>query len=279
MTKEFLILFAFYLFCCNTCVSFHHPVHLVRSPFTSLTPIRSTAHSGDDLPVVSIDNEYRRELASAVKWATLLTTTAVASHALRAAAKETDATINLGQRVKSQDAQMLPRGAVQAPDVFYPSFFNGEWNTTSIGTGYYAPLGDALFGGKGAIRAVQRDMNETLVYRSKFLALPDGRIIADRVFNVKSIAVASMGEESIIDDAQPDADVARRLHLGLAPSQDMGNLFDIDLIAVRYVLLLLLRLSELSEFSELSGICDSTTLLHDDSTTLGLSDLSDSLTL
>ena len=125
-------------------------------------------------------------------------------------------------------------GIIQAPDVYYPSYMSGLWNTTSAGTGFTAPLGEALFGGPSSIRAAQRDMNETLVYPSQFSPLSDGsgRVIADRLFNVKSIAVASMGEGAVIDESQPDTNPARRLHLGLAPSKDVGNLFDIDLIAV-----------------------------------------------
>lgn len=228
MTRVFLLLL------CSTASSFfHRSIRPTRPPSTS--SIGSTANNNDDLSITNINNDVNRQAVKFVRRsALLLTSTAVASQAIRTTAKEIDSMIDLGKRVKSKDAQMLPRGVIQAPDVYYPVFFSGLWKISSIATGFDTPLGEALFGGKAAIRAVQRDMNESLVYRSKFDTLPDGRVIADRVYNVKSIAVASMGEESIIDEAQPDTDVARRLHLGVAPTKDAGNLFDIDLIAVRY---------------------------------------------
>lgn len=204
----------------------------------------------DDSTVESVTNSVRRDVVGGIglisQLALLLTTSAAsvsyATNTVGGNKPKIDETMpkDWNKRLRSGNAQMLPRGILQAPDVYYPSYMAGLWNTTSAGTGFTAPLGEKLFGGASAVRAAERDMNNTLIYPSLFSLLPDddsGRVIADRLFNVKSIAVASMGEGAVFDESQPDSNPARRLHLGIAPSKnvgnkDVGNLFDIDLIAV-----------------------------------------------
>ena len=189
--------------------------------------------------VTTVGDATRREVQAAfraVASATLaLATSAQAAHAKPTGTAASPDTIDLVKRVTSNDAAMgVPRGVIQAPDVYYPAYFLGTWNTSSISTGFLAPLGegDNLFGGKRAVAAAEQDMKAPLVYRSSFSALDDGRVVADRVRNVQSIALASMGPESVVDFTQPDSNVARRLHMGVAPARDVGNIFDIDLIAV-----------------------------------------------
>jgi hypothetical protein len=77
-----------------------------------------------------------------------------------------------------------------------------------------APLGEEVFGGKPVLTAAQKDLESKLAYPVLFKTLtPDqisavastgisGTVISDRLYNVEQIALASMGPNSIIDDAQ-----------------------------------------------------------------------------
>jgi len=149
-----------------------------------------------------------------------------------ASAKSTKAKpIDLRRRVESEDAQLYEPG-ITASDVFYPSYFRGTWNSSSICTSIVAPLSIASFGGQRVYDQALQDVGVTLNYLSRFVTstMSEEDVVADRLFNVLSIAKASMGEESILDSKQPDVDLARRLHLTVSPAQDQGSLFDIDLI-------------------------------------------------
>ena len=77
-----------------------------------------------------------------------------------------------------------------------------------------APLGEEVFGGKPVLQAAQKDLQSKLSYPVLFKCLmPDqvaamastgitNKVISDRLYNVEQIALASMGPNSIIDDAQ-----------------------------------------------------------------------------
>ena len=235
-----VIFFLFASICC-----YHGSLGYRSTPFSSPFHRHHKHQYTKKDDVESITSNVRKDVVSGIsivsQIALLLTTGAASvSYATNNVGNKppmidpTMMPIDWNKRLRSGNAQMLPRGVIQAPDVYYPTYMSGLWNTTSTGTGFTAPLGEKLFGGPSAIRAAERDMNDTLIYPSQFSSLTDGsgRVIADRLFNVKSIAVASMGEGAVFDESQPDSNPARRLHLGLAPSKDVGNLFDIDLIAV-----------------------------------------------
>ncbi len=125
---------------------------------------------------------------------------------------------------------------IQSSDILYPSYFEGTWNSSSQLVQVYAPLGDEIFG-KSARIAADKDINTILNYKSKFKSIPgitkensnnNGNMIADRLYNVESIAIASMGgEKSIIDDRQIDNNLARRVKLTVSPEQSKGQIFDI----------------------------------------------------
>ena len=92
--------------------------------------------------------------------------------------------------------------------------FEGRWEASSVFDAVEAPLGEEVFGGKSVLGAAEKDLKSVLAYPVLFKALmPDqaitvastgmsNTIISDRLYNVEQIALASMGPNSIIDDAQ-----------------------------------------------------------------------------
>ena len=79
------------------------------------------------------------------------------------------------------------------------SWFAGTWKVVSECTDVQAPCGIALFGGNRTYEAAlaDRGASKALSYESRFLA--GDAVIADREFNVKSIAKVAMGENSVVD--------------------------------------------------------------------------------
>ena len=139
--------------------------------------------------------------------------------------------------VTESGAEELKIG-IQSSDILYPSYFEGTWDSSSQLVQVYAPLGDEIFGKAAKIAAEkEKDMNTILNYKSKFKSIPssikensnnNGNVIADRLYNVESIAIASMGgEKSIIDDKQIDNNLANRVSLKVSPEQSKGQIFDI----------------------------------------------------
>ena len=96
-----------------------------------------------------------------------------------------------------------PPYGMEGTDVFYPSWFNGAWNVRSETVSIEAPCGVALFGGNATYNAALADVGNVLQYQSRFLKDPYGnnpnKVIADREYNVKSIAKVAMGENSVVD--------------------------------------------------------------------------------
>ena len=92
--------------------------------------------------------------------------------------------------------------------------FEGRWEACSVFDAVEAPLGEEVFGGKPVLTAAEKDLQSKLSYPVLFKTLmPDqipavvsagisNSVISDRLYNVEQIALASMGPNSIIDDAQ-----------------------------------------------------------------------------
>ena len=65
-----------------------------------------------------------------------------------------------------------------------------------------APCGIALFGGNATYNRALKDVGNVLVYESRFIMDGSGsRVIADREYNVRSIAKVAMGENSVVNVA------------------------------------------------------------------------------
>ena len=97
-----------------------------------------------------------------------------------------------------------PPYGMEGPDIFYPSWFSGSWQVKSVTKSVEAPCGIALFGGNATFQNAQKEVGTDLRYESRFVKTnnregTDPVVIADREYNVKSIAKAAIGEQSIID--------------------------------------------------------------------------------
>jgi hypothetical protein len=95
-----------------------------------------------------------------------------------------------------------PPYGMESPDVFYPSWFAGTWNADSVCTQVETPCGIALFGGNRTLLKAQKEIGTPLRYESRFITATTADqpvVIADREFNVKSIAKAAMGANSVVD--------------------------------------------------------------------------------
>jgi hypothetical protein len=78
-------------------------------------------------------------------------------------------------------------------------FFAGVWSASSVTTDVTAPCGPILFGGNATLLNARKEISAPpLVYKSRFIS--DGnKIIADREYNVRGIASATMGANSVLE--------------------------------------------------------------------------------
>lgn len=85
---------------------------------------------------------------------------------------------------------------------YHSSWFSGVWKVVSECTQVVAPCGIAFFGGNRTYAAALADQGpaRALRYESRFLPLGGGGgTIADREYNVKSIAKVAMGANAVVD--------------------------------------------------------------------------------
>jgi hypothetical protein len=122
----------------------------------------------------------------------------------------------LERRVQSNTISP-PSYGMEGTDIFYPSWFAGTWQVSSTTQDVQAPLGVALFGGNVTYQTAKQDVGNVLNYQCRFITSADssrtissssstGRgdistmnVIADRDFNVRSIATVALGENSVVD--------------------------------------------------------------------------------
>eukprot|EP00534_Pseudo-nitzschia_fraudulenta_P006545 CAMPEP_0201187074 /NCGR_PEP_ID=MMETSP0851-20130426/132781_1 /ASSEMBLY_ACC=CAM_ASM_000631 /TAXON_ID=183588 /ORGANISM="Pseudo-nitzschia fraudulenta, Strain WWA7" /LENGTH=328 /DNA_ID=CAMNT_0047472495 /DNA_START=37 /DNA_END=1023 /DNA_ORIENTATION=- len=104
----------------------------------------------------------------------------------------------LESRLSSNVLEPPPFG-MESTDIFYPSWFAGNWKISSETKDVQAPCGVGLFGGNATFNNAREDIGNVLKYDCRFLPTDFGGVIADREFNVKSIAKVSMGENSVVD--------------------------------------------------------------------------------
>jgi len=103
----------------------------------------------------------------------------------------------LDSRVTENVLSPPPYG-LEGPDIFYPSWLSGTWKVESTCTDVLAPCGITLFGGNVTYQSALKDVGSTLSYGSRFVTSGD-ITIADREYNVRSIAKAAMGSNSVVD--------------------------------------------------------------------------------
>ncbi|KAL9184417.1 hypothetical protein ACHAXT_002503 [Thalassiosira profunda] len=128
---------------------------------------------------------------------------------------------------------------MEAPDIFYPSYFLGSWKAVSKTKDIIAPCGMELFtGGKASYdNAVQTEIKggDDLLYKARFVTQTGGEelggtyVAADREYNAREIAKAAMGTFSVVDTplATPN-----RYSCVLAPPDGSSNLICVDILAL-----------------------------------------------
>ena len=147
----------------------------------------------------------------------------------------------LSSRALGSDALSYSPG-IQSADVLYPDWFAGIWSVESTTASVNAPLGIDAFGGTNAWEAAQKDIGNTLKYKSRFFE-SEGAVIADRLFNVKAIASVAMGKGAVLgiegDRSIPKANklkyydgLAAMMNVAITPDQSQGDIFDCSLVTV-----------------------------------------------
>ena len=121
-----------------------------------------------------------------------------------------------------------PSYGMETTDIFYPDWFKGVWQATSTTKDVQAPCGTTLFGGNATFERARNEIGTTLNYDARFVSDGANHIIADREYNVRSIAKAAMGAYSVLDIpvATPN-----KLTCVLAPNGS-PQLLKVDLIAL-----------------------------------------------
>ena len=100
----------------------------------------------------------------------------------------------VGQKTLAQGSYGL-----DAPDVYYPDFFEGTWRVTSKAIEVSAPCGAPLFGGNASLAAARAELEAApVVYEARWIRDGRGRLIADRPYNIGSIAAATMGGRDVL---------------------------------------------------------------------------------
>lgn len=112
-------------------------------------------------------------------------------------------------------------------DIFYPKYFLGRWKVTSTLKSVSAPAGYKLFGRDGALEAVQQQVDQSpLVYDSRFIRAPGGKVISDRAYNTARIAAAAMGTDAVLDCVPSGIN---QIGLSLRPNSAEGAIFAVVL--------------------------------------------------
>mmetsp|Transcript_20239 Transcript_20239/g.31906 ORF Transcript_20239/g.31906 Transcript_20239/m.31906 type:complete len:370 (+) Transcript_20239:90-1199(+) len=120
-----------------------------------------------------------------------------------------------------------PARVIQGQDVFYPEWCAGLWDSYSTTRDVEAPCGIKLFGGDRSWAIAQKDIGEELQYLTRFRYLADGRVIADRAYNIESITGAAMGANSVLE--VPFQDDPNDISFTLSPVGAQGNVFKANL--------------------------------------------------
>ena len=99
-----------------------------------------------------------------------------------------------------------PPYGMERPDISYPAWFQGTWKVVSTTASVEAPCGVDLFGSNATYAAAQKEVGTTLNYDCRFVPPSSSGgngdatvLIADREFNVRSIAQAALGAYSVLD--------------------------------------------------------------------------------
>lgn len=123
-------------------------------------------------------------------------------------------------------------------DLYYPVWFSGTWETTSTLRAVAAPAGYKLFGRAGAYEQAISEIDHSMTYKTRFIRSSDKALfsVADRGYNVATIAEATMGAGSVLQctetssgSSSSDDNVVGDLSLTVRPSQADGRVFAVRL--------------------------------------------------
>jgi hypothetical protein len=231
-----------------------------KPPFS---PLRLYYGRHDDMMVpLSYSDSYRATLSStafgtlsavssvllvntvyAVNGVDAATTTTTTTSTFLGSMKDEKKFTFLEKRVNNEDDGSLFSPGYVYEDICYPSWFNGVWDTKSTTRQVVAPLGKKIFGGEAAYSNALNDVNRTINYESRFLDRGHGEIIADRIFNIKSIGAEAMGKDAIVDLKQRVGQsllredkvkyynsLSKELNIAISPDAVRGDIFDVNLI-------------------------------------------------
>jgi len=130
---------------------------------------------------------------------------------------------------KLQDGDVVRmEGTLAAPDIFYPPWMLGLWQVSSATRSVEAPLGPELFGSPAAFEAATQDVGKALTYTARFRRSTQGRVVADRAYNVASISRAAMGDAAVLQCYEEEGN-ANKLTLTLVPGGAGGRVFNAEL--------------------------------------------------
>eukprot|EP01035_Chromulina_nebulosa_P017399 gene17399-22948_t len=107
----------------------------------------------------------------------------------------------ISNRYKNKEINRIHPG-LSDNDLYFPDWFVGKWNVSSYLRNVEAPIDIETFG---------------------------GRVITERLYNVEQIAMAAMGENSIIDDYQPGYDITKNIRLVLASPVSKSVQYEVNL--------------------------------------------------
>ena len=206
------------------------------------------------------DQLSRRHFARALLLNAALATEFVKPSSVAALQSPFTAPENLIARF-AQKAPPRPKARLFEEDIFYPDYFAGVWETESKLISVMCPAGYKLFGRPGSFESAQRvrfliwlemtlqclhssdiannldcdfpydqEVNNTVKYRSRFVRIGK-HVVADRLFNVRAIAEATMGPQSVLDCDLP-TNTPNRVFAAIRPNGADGGVFLVSMKAL-----------------------------------------------
>eukprot|EP00899_Mesostigma_viride_P002498 jgi/Mesvir1/12249/Mv00467-RA.1 len=109
-----------------------------------------------------------------------------------------------------------------SPDIFYPAFFEGDWDVSSTLISVEAPQGEA-FTDPARFKQLQSQVGSTVRYLARFARNSSGRVVADRLTTTVSLTEASV-RPGIVERVDWDIDKPNRIVLQLQGKLKVENL-------------------------------------------------------
>jgi hypothetical protein len=99
-----------------------------------------------------------------------------------------------------------PTFGLETSDLYYPDWFLGRWQVVATLESFEAPQGQ--YGDRASMERAIKDQGRSVRYPVRFYRNEQGKVIADRAFNAKSITEAYLGpktvREVVFDPQRPD---------------------------------------------------------------------------